>query len=109
MCHDCPLRRTCPTICEFVELELPSLEAGRVDHEDLERLYHGRIMTQALLDHADELTERQREVVQLYYRENLQQVEIAERLQVSQQAVGDSLARAKAAVGKLLKGQTGGA
>lgn len=104
MCHDCPLRRTCPTICAYVELELPSLEAGRVDHEDLVRLYQGRIMTQALLDHVEILTARQQEVVNLYYRENKQQTEIAEILKISQQAVGDALARAKAAVGKRLRG-----
>jgi RNA polymerase sigma factor (sigma-70 family) len=104
MCHDCPLRRTCPSICQYVELELPSVEAGRVDAGDLERIYQGRIMTHALLENAEILTERQQQVVQLYYRENLQQREIAEALKISQQAVGDALVRAKAAVGKRLKG-----
>ncbi len=104
MCHDCPLRRTCPSICELVELQLPSPEAGRVDHEDLARLHQGRIMAHALLDNLDALTERQRQVIELYFRENLQQVEIAAALGISQQAVGDSLARAKVAVGKKLKG-----
>lgn len=103
MCFDCPLRRTCIEVCSYVERRLPSLEAGRVDHEDMERLYHGRIMVHALLDNVEALTDRQQQVVQLYYRENLQQREIAERLSITQQAVGDALLRAKRAVGKKLK------
>jgi RNA polymerase sigma factor (sigma-70 family) len=103
MCFDCPLRRICLEVCSYVEFRLPSLEAGRVDHEDLERLYHGRIMVHALLDNVAALTARQQQVVQLYYRENLQQKEIAEKLSITQQAVGDALLRAKHAVGKKLK------
>jgi len=60
-------------------------------------------MTHAILDGVESLTERQQQVVQLYYRENLQQKEIAEILSITQQAVGDALARAKASVGKTLK------
>jgi RNA polymerase sigma factor (sigma-70 family) len=104
MCHECPLRRTCFQICGYVDAQLPSLEAGRVDHEDLPRIYQGRIMTQAILDHFESLTEKQQQVVHLYYQENLQQRDIAEALRITQQAVGDSLARAKLAVGKKLKG-----
>jgi len=79
------------------------MEAGRVDHEDLARIHQGKVMTHALLDHLEELTQRQREVVHLYYERNLQQREIAERLGVTQQAVGDALVRARLAVGKKLK------
>jgi RNA polymerase sigma factor (sigma-70 family) len=79
------------------------MEAGRVDKEDLERIYQGMLMTQAILDNVDILTARQRQVVQLYYRENCQQVEIARLLSISQQAVGDALARAKSTVGNKLK------
>ena len=79
------------------------MEMGRVDHEDLERIYHGRIMMHALLDNVAMLTGRQQEVVQLYYRENLQQREIAEKLCITKQAVGDALLRAKSTVGKKLK------
>jgi len=104
MCWECPLRRTCVQICSYVDTLLPSMTAGRVDHEDLARLYQGRIMTHAILDNVEVLTPRQQEVVQLYYRENRQQVEIAEALHISQQAVGDALVRAKLAVGKKLKG-----
>jgi len=59
--------------------------------------------TRAILDNVGILTRRQQQVVQLYFRENLQQQQIAERLGISQQAVGDSLARARAAVGRKLK------
>ena len=79
------------------------MEAGRVDHEDLMRLCQGMSMTRAILDNVDILTDRQQQVVQLYFRENFQQQQIAERLGISQQAVGDSLARARTAVGKKLK------
>lgn len=103
MCYDCPLRRTCSEICSYLETKLPSMEAGRVDHEDLARLYRGRLMVNALLDHADILTERQQQVVHLYYQKNLQQREVATLLNITQQAVGDALARAKLAVGRKLK------
>src|SRR5688572_30522627 len=103
VCHECPLRRTCAQVCAYVETQLPSLEAGRVDHEDLERIYQGRIMTQAILDNMEVLTARQREVVQLYYCENRAQREIAQILSMTQQSVNDTLARAKTTVGKRLK------
>lgn len=60
-------------------------------------------MTHAILDNVETLTDRQQQVVQLYYRENLQQTEIAGILSITQQAVGDALARATATVGKKLK------
>lgn len=82
---------------------IPSMEQGRVDYEDLARIYQGRIMTHAILDHIDLLTPRQQQVVQLYYRENKQQREIAELLTITQQAVGDALQRARATVGKKLR------
>ena len=103
MCRECPLRRTCTQICVYVEGQLPSMEAGRVDRKDLERLYQGKVMVHAILDNLDILAGRQRQVVELYYRQNLQQQEIARLLAISQQAVGDALARAKVAVGKKLK------
>ncbi len=106
MCFNCPLRRTCLQICAYVEAQLPSMESGRVDHEDLLRLHQGVMMTRAILDNVDILTDRQQQIVQLYFRENLQQQQIAEQLGVSQQAVGDSLARARIAVGKKLMGHT---
>ncbi len=79
------------------------MEAGRVDHEDLLRIYQGRLMTHALLDNIHVLTQRQQNVVQLYYRETLPQAEIAKRLGISQQAVADSLQRARNAVSKKLR------
>ncbi len=104
MCFNCPLRRTCLQICTYVEAQLPSMESGRVDHEDLQRLHQGVTMTRAILDNVGILTQRQQQIVQLYFRENLQQQQIAERLGISQQAVGDALVRSRTAVGKKLMG-----
>ena len=103
MCYNCPLRRTCLQICTYVEVQLPSMETGRVDHEDLQRLYQGMIMTRAILENVEILTPRQQQVVQMYFRENLQQQQIAAQLGITQQAVGDFLARARATVGRKLK------
>jgi len=103
VCRSCPLRRTCVQVCRYVEPFLPSMEQGRIDTEDLARIYQGRVMVHALLDNLHLLTPRQREVVELYYRENLQQTEIAERLTITQQAVGDALQRARATVGEKLQ------
>jgi DNA-directed RNA polymerase specialized sigma24 family protein len=107
VCLFCPIRRTCVEICRPVEALLPSMEQGRVDFEDLQKLYEGRILLSALLDHFDALSKRQQDVVQLYYRENLQQVEIAERLGVSQQAVAESLQRARLTVAGIVRGPRG--
>lgn len=60
-------------------------------------------LTNAILDHVEILTDRQRQVVQLYYREAMQQQEIAEQLGITQQAVNDSLKRARLAVGRYVK------
>lgn len=103
VCSVCPLRPGCGKICEVIEGLLPSPERGRVDPEDLPRLYLGMQLTRALLDNTHLLTQRQQQVVQLYYRESLQQYEIAEKLKVTQQAVNDSLKRARLAVGNFLK------
>ena len=103
VCSVCPLYDSCRKICEYVEDLLPSVERGRVDAEDLPRLYMGIRMTNALLDNLTLLTSRQQEVVRLYYRESLQQHEIAELLHVTQQAVHDALQRARLTVGRALK------
>ena len=103
ICRGCPVRRTCTAVCTYIEALLPSMEQGRVDAEDLLRLYQGRLMVHALLDNLDILTDRQREVVTLYYRENHQQAAIASQLGITQQAVADSLQRARSTVGKKLR------
>ncbi len=103
ICKFCPLRQTCVQVCRSVEDLLPSMEQGRVDPEDLPRLYQGRIMVHALLDNLDLLTPRQQQVVHLYYRENKQQKEISEQLAITQQAVGDALGRARTTVGNKLR------
>ena len=79
------------------------MEQGRVDYEDLARIYQGRLMTHAILDNMDLLTPHQQTVVNLYYRENLQQQEIAEKLTITQQAVFDALKRARRTVGNKLR------
>ncbi|MDE0958582.1 MAG: hypothetical protein OSB12_08095 [Planctomycetota bacterium] len=99
-CSICPVRSGCGKICDLVENLIPSMERGRVDSEDLSRLYMGLRSVNVLLDNIEMLTPRQQEVVRLYYRESLMQQEIAERLKVSQQAVADSLVRARRAVGR---------
>ncbi|OUU23022.1 MAG: hypothetical protein CBC13_06705 [Planctomycetia bacterium TMED53] len=100
VCSRCPVRSGCNKICDLVENLIPSMEKGRVDAEDLPRLYMGIRTVNVLLENTHLLTPRQQEVVQLYYRESLQQQEIAERLRVTQQAVADALVRARRAVGK---------
>ena len=100
VCRVCPLRAGCRAICEVIEAILPSPERGRVDAEDIPRLFSGMRMVRALLDFAHILTERQQEVVRLYYRESLQQQEIATQLGITQQAVHDSLRRARKTIGE---------
>ncbi len=83
------------TICAALEELLPSMEVGRVDYEDLPRLYLGRLMRRIILDNEESLTERQQEVVRLYYREGHYQKEIAEMLSITQQGVSDHLEAVK--------------
>ncbi|MGE4620135.1 MAG: sigma factor-like helix-turn-helix DNA-binding protein [Planctomycetota bacterium] len=100
ICRSCPIRSRCQKVCDLVENVLPSMEKARVDAEDLSRLFMGVRMVNVMLDNTEMLTSRQKEVVQLYYRESLMQQEIAKKLQVSQQAVADSLVRARRTVGR---------
>ncbi len=100
VCSRCPIFSQCLKVCDLIENVIPSMEKGRVDAEDLPRLYMGIRTVNVLLDNIHLLTSRQQQVVQLYYRESLQQQEIADRLKVTQQAVADALVRARRAVGK---------
>ena len=104
VCSVCPLFHTCRRVCEPVMELLPSMERGRVDSEDLPRLYAGIRVTNTILDNLGLLTPHQQEVVRLYYRESLMQQEIANLLQVSQQAVNDTLRRARQTIGDAMKG-----
>ncbi|RTZ89042.1 MAG: hypothetical protein DSY81_07955 [Bacillota bacterium] len=99
-CSLCPARSRCRRICDLVDNLIPSMERGRVDSEDLPRLFMGVRSVNVLLDNIKILTPRQQEVVRLYYRESLMQQEIAQRLKVTQQAVADSLVRARRAIGR---------
>ena len=103
VCRSCPERPQCTAICEDIEAVLPSMEAGRIDPEDLPRLWRGMMFTRAILDHENILTIRQREVVRLYYREQKEQKEIAACVGISQQAVNDALERARKRIGDFLK------
>jgi DNA-directed RNA polymerase specialized sigma24 family protein len=100
VCCSCPIRHRCQKICDLIENLLPSMEKARVDAEDIPRLFMGIRTVNVMLDNIEMLTPRQKKVVQLYYRESLMQKEIAEKLHVSQQAVADSLVRARRAVGR---------
>ena len=102
-CPECKVREICREICAPVEAVLPSMEQGRIDFEDLPRLWRGRIVTRAILDNTHILTELQQKIVQMYYRESLLQKEIGESLKITQQAVGDHLQRIRAKIGKALK------
>jgi len=79
------------------------MEQGRIDAEDLPKIWRGRIVTRAILDNTHLLTELQKEIVRLYYRENMLQREIGERLGTTQQAVNDHLRRIREKIGKDLK------
>ena len=102
-CGICAFHAICGEICDPVEEQLPSMEQGRIDAEDLPKIWRGRIVTRAILDNTHLLTELQKEIVRLYYRENMLQREIGERLGTTQQAVNDHLRRIREKIGKDLK------
>ncbi len=102
------IRDRCIDISNNLERFLPGMEQGRVDPEDLPRLWIGRITTHLILDYEDRLTARQQQVVQLYYRESLLQREISERLSISQPAVNKILADVRRKVWKLYKNEREG-
>lgn len=102
-CPTCSFKPQCDAICDDLESKLPSMETGRVDYEDLQSLYVGRIMTRIILDNEELLTDKQREVVRLYYRETMIQKEIATELGISQQAVSDHLDAVKSRLWKTFK------
>lgn len=103
ICKTCSLRCVCDKICAPVEELLPSMEQGRIDFEDLPRIWRGKIVTRAILDNTELLTGQQQKVVQLYYRDSLLQRQIGVRLGITQQAVGDHLRRIREKIGSALK------
>jgi DNA-directed RNA polymerase specialized sigma24 family protein len=109
VCYSCPDRDTCTEICADVDAILPSVEQGRVDPEDLPRLWRGIMFTRALLDNEHLLTPHQQEIVRLYYREQLPQKDIATLLTITQQAVNDAIDNARNRVGQFLKRSRQGA
>lgn len=90
-CRTCDIRERCRTICETIGALLPSMEQGRVDYEDLPRIYEGKVVTNLILDNEDLLAPRQREIVRLYYRETMKQADIGSALDITQQAVAAAL------------------
>ncbi len=102
-CPTCEIKVTCQKICDSVEMILPSMEAGRLDAEDLPRLVAGKTMTNLILDAEPVLTPRQQQIVRLYYREGLLEKEIAVKLQITQQAVSDSLRSVKDGIWKMMR------
>jgi len=67
------------------------MEQGRVDYEDLPRIYEGKMVTNLILDNEDLLSPRQQDIVRLYYRESMKQVDIGKALGITQQAVAAAL------------------
>ena len=90
-CRTCDIRERCKAICETIGALLPSMEQGRVDYEDLPRIYEGKVVTNLILDNEDLLAPRQREIVRLYYRETMKQADIGSVLDITQQAVAAAL------------------
>lgn len=103
ICEACQKRAFCTEICPAVESIIPSMEAGRVDAEDIPRIMEGRSYVNTLLSNVNLLTQHQRIVVRQYYREGLQQEEIARLSGVSQQAIADCINKARARIGKKMK------
>lgn len=101
-CITCSHRCGCIAPCAILENMLPSMEQGRVDFEDLPRIFQGRAETSEILNFEEFLPDAQREIVRLYYREGLFQREIGQILNVTQQAVNDYLRRIRRKVGKHL-------
>lgn len=106
-CAHCLLRPFCCAICKTVEDLLPGIDAGSVHDRQPGDIVEGRSITTTVLNHEQHrcLTEIQREVVRLYYRERLSQPEIAERLCITQQAVNDRLQKARYNIGQCVKRQ----
>ena len=103
-CEHCDCKDTCNGICDALEAYLPSMEQGRVDSEDLPRIFQGQAATSEILKLQDTglFTPEQETVVHLYYRESLLQREIGQILNITQQAVNDYLQRIRSKVGKHL-------
>jgi DNA-directed RNA polymerase specialized sigma subunit len=93
-CADCPLRDSCTVICQSIKKLLPGLEKGS-DHNgrDLKQVIRERAYVRRILDFEDSarLSQGQREIINLYYRQNMDTIAIANRLGITTQAVSDRL------------------
>ena len=104
-CSNCEKRSTCTEICDKVKDLIPSMEQGRVDQDDIPSILRGKVETSQILHNRSKggyYTELQREVVDLYFNENLFQREIAEKLDSSQQAVCHVLKAVRQKAGSLV-------
>ena len=104
-CADCPKRDTCTEICEAVEKLLPGPHAGTNNNErDLRDLIMRRSETHTILDFENSvlLSQGQRQIINLYYRRNLDTYTIAQMLGITPQAVSDRICKMRARVSKVV-------
>lgn len=106
-CNDCDKRDVCTEICPVIEAQLPGIQAGEVHDQTPEDILWGRIVTQIILDYERhyKLSDPQKEVLNLYYRQGLEEPEIAKVLGIKQQAVNNRLQRARKRIGIAAKGR----
>jgi RNA polymerase sigma factor (sigma-70 family) len=94
ICDGCAGRCKCTEPCDKLEKLLPSMEAG-ANHRavDYRQLMAERIAVRHILawENSTSLSQGQREIINLYYRQNMGQKAIAIKLGITQQAVSDRL------------------
>jgi DNA-directed RNA polymerase specialized sigma subunit len=105
-CSTCPRREKCSKICTDVRKLLPREDEARLnsgDHSpsELERIHREMSTTKTVIDLRDALKGRQSLVIDLYYNDLLNQVDISKRLDLSQKSVHTYLARAYRRIRKL--------
>lgn len=92
-CTKCPRRKTCTEICEAVENVLPGMGSGTNNDIDLRQVVSERIAVRRILDweHSSDVSQGQREIINLYYRQSLPVDKITKRLGITKSAVYDRL------------------
>jgi RNA polymerase sigma factor (sigma-70 family) len=103
-CADCPRQAECTEICEDIEDMLPGMGAGTKNEVNLRQLIAEKAAVHRILDweNSGELSQGQREIINLYYRRSLDVNQIAKRLGITQQAVSDRLKKMKVRLSKLV-------
>ncbi|MCX7703173.1 MAG: sigma-70 family RNA polymerase sigma factor [Planctomycetota bacterium] len=102
-CKTCLKKEFCQELCKDMKKKIPSIYDGRINHghlssEALHRIVRRRWITKVILDWRHMLSGRQRQVIDMYYNENLTQDEIAKRLGIAQKNVSVYLSRAYRAI-----------